>query len=123
MIELPRSKTDQEGAGRKVGIPSGRKRETCPVRALREWLCQAHITEGAVFRAVDRHGNVSMSRLHPDSIGKLVKRAVARACIPADGISGHCFRVGHVTQAAENGVSDYDIMKQTGHRSQRMVWK
>jgi site-specific recombinase XerD len=34
---LRRSKTDQEGAGRKVGIPYGASPETCPVRTLQAW--------------------------------------------------------------------------------------
>ena len=33
-IMLRRSKTDQDGAGRKIGIPYGSNPETCPVRAL-----------------------------------------------------------------------------------------
>src|SRR5687768_2810989 len=33
-ITLRRSKTDQEGQGRKVGIPYGRQSSHCPVRAL-----------------------------------------------------------------------------------------
>ena len=37
-ITLRRSKTDQEGEGRKVGLPYGSRLETCPVRALRAWL-------------------------------------------------------------------------------------
>lgn len=37
-ITLRRSKTDQEGAGRKVGLPYGSRLETCPVRALKAWL-------------------------------------------------------------------------------------
>lgn len=37
-ITLRRSKTDQEGQGRKVGLPYGSRLETCPVRALRAWL-------------------------------------------------------------------------------------
>jgi len=46
VIHLRRSKTDQEGAGRKVGIPSSIHPETCPVRALRIWLSMTKITEG-----------------------------------------------------------------------------
>jgi site-specific recombinase XerC len=38
VIDLCRSKTDQEAAGRKVGIPFGKDDGTCPVRALRRWL-------------------------------------------------------------------------------------
>ena len=38
VLTLPRSKTDQDGAGREVGIPRGRDAGTCPVRALQAWL-------------------------------------------------------------------------------------
>ncbi|HEY3139909.1 MAG TPA: hypothetical protein VGJ86_02205 [Acidimicrobiales bacterium] len=33
--------------------------------ALRSWLAIANITSGAVFRPVDRHGNVADRRLTP----------------------------------------------------------
>ena len=33
-VTLRRSKTDQEGAGRKIGIPYGSNPETCPVRTI-----------------------------------------------------------------------------------------
>jgi integrase len=38
VITLRRSKTDQEGAGRQIGIPFGSDPATCPVRALRASL-------------------------------------------------------------------------------------
>jgi integrase len=39
VITIRRSKTDQEGAGREVGIPRSRKSSiTCPVAALEAWL-------------------------------------------------------------------------------------
>ena len=34
-----------------------------------------------------------------------------------EALEGHSLRAGHVTQAAMNGVSEYLIMRQTGHRS------
>jgi integrase len=121
IIDLLKSKTDQEGAGREIAIPFGQHPHTCPVRSLQTWLRKAGITSGPVFREVDRHGNVSEDRLHPDSIGKLLKRAAVRARIAAGGIAGHSLRVGHVTQAARNGISESRIMRQTGHKSTAMV--
>jgi site-specific recombinase XerC len=47
-----RSKTDQEGIGRIIGIPSGSNPTTCPVTAMRRWLEASQITSGPVFRAV-----------------------------------------------------------------------
>jgi integrase len=46
-----------------------------------------------------------------------LKRAAARAGLKTDTLGGHSLRAGHVTQAAMNGVSEFVIMKQTGHRS------
>ena len=62
IITIPRSKTDQEGAGRKIGITFGRTRH-CPVLALDRWLAVAGIEAGPVFRPVDRHGHVGSERL------------------------------------------------------------
>jgi integrase len=79
VVTVRKSKTDQEGAGREVGLPFGASHDTCPVRALRLWLDSAGIREGAVFRSVGRYGHVSGHGLHSDSIGKLLKRAAGRA--------------------------------------------
>ena len=117
VVDLRKSKTDQEGAGRKVALPFGMNLETCPVRSLSTWLDAAHITDGSVFRAVGRQGQVSKLGLNKDSIGVILKRAAARAGLKTDTLGGHSLRAGHVTQAAMNGVSEFVIMKQTGHRS------
>jgi integrase len=61
IITLRRSKTDQEGAGRKVGIPFGRTRH-CPVLGLERWLAVSGIEAGPIFRPIDRHGVITV---HP----------------------------------------------------------
>lgn len=45
-VTLRRSKTDQTGSGRTVGIVYGTHSPTCPVRALRSWTHRASITSG-----------------------------------------------------------------------------
>jgi len=117
VLTLRRSKTDQAGQGRKVAIPRGGHPETCPVTALRSWLEKAKITDGPLFRPVDRHGRARKAGLHRDSVGDIVKRAVERAGYEAAGFAGHSLRAGFATQAARNGASAFDIMRQTGHRS------
>jgi integrase len=121
VIDLPRSKTDQEGEGRKVGIPRSGKRATCPVRALEHWLSSTGISTGLLLRPVSKSGRVLARGLHPDSIGLIIKRAAARAGMDVRSIAGHSLRSGCVTQAAKNGVSDRQIMKQTGHKSVAML--
>jgi hypothetical protein len=53
-----RGKTDQEAAGQIVGVVATGS-PTCPVAALRTWLEAAAITDGAVSRAIDRHGRIA----------------------------------------------------------------
>jgi len=119
-VTLRRSKTDQEGAGRKIGIPRGQSPETCPVRALQAWLTAASITEGALFLSVNRHGQVG-GRLSDKRVANVVKQAVAPLGLDAKNFAGHSLRAGLVTSAAIQGRSDRSIMNQTGHRSVAMV--
>jgi len=65
VVTLRRSKTDQEGAGRRIGIPYGSTPLTCPVRAVQTWLATATIAEGPVFRAVDRASSQGACRTRP----------------------------------------------------------
>ena len=117
IMTLRRSKTDQEGQGRKVALPYGSHPETCPVRAYREWLDAAGLTQGAVFREIDRHGRLKTNPLHKDSVGPIVKRALARIGLDPAEYAGHSLRAGLATQAYLNGASELAIMQQTGHRS------
>ena len=122
ILAIRRSKTDQEAAGRTVGIPWGAEEITCAVRALTLYMDTAGIRSGVVFRKIDQVGRVSPSGLHKDSIGRLVKTIAARAGLKnIAAISGHSLRSGCVTQAARNGVPTYLIKRQTGHKSSKML--
>jgi hypothetical protein len=72
VLTVPRSKTDQEGAGRKIGIPYGRTVH-CPVRALDDWPRAAQIEDGAIFRSVDRHRCVSSDRRGGEAVSLIVR--------------------------------------------------
>jgi len=71
---LRRSKTDQEGQGRTIGIPPGANTVTCPVRALKGWIKVAGIEEGPLFRPITRHGRIAASRLSDKAVALVVKR-------------------------------------------------
>ena len=120
IIHLRRSKTDQAGAGRKIGIPLGRSR-WCPVAALETWLLGSGITEGAVFRPIDRHGRMSNERLSGEGVSLVIKERVAAAGMDPAGFSGHSLRSGLATSATQAGVSCWKIRQQTGHSSDAML--
>jgi integrase len=121
LATVRRSKTDQEGEGRDVAIPYGRDGETCPVTALREWLTRSAIGAGPVFRAVDRHGNVSTGRLSDRAAALMMKRRTAEARLDPTDYSGHSLRAGLATTAAANGATERAIANQTGHKSMEVL--
>jgi len=121
VIMIRRSKTDQHGEGRKIGIPFGSKALTCPVRVLRAWLDAAGIIGGSLFRAVNRHGKSGTKQLSDRAVAIVVKRAAGVAGLDPEVFAGHSLRSGLATSAATAGASERSIMDQTGHRSVQMV--
>ena len=123
VIDLRRSKTDQEARGRQVGIPFGRDAGTCPVRALRRWFKESRVKRGPLFRAINRHGQICPRGLNRASVSWILKRAARRAGMKTRPLGGHSLRAGCVTQAAMNGANERDIMRQTGHKSRETLAK
>jgi site-specific recombinase XerD len=116
VVILRRSKVDQEGQGRKIGIPSLPASDACPVRAVRAWLEASGITAGPVFRAVAIGGRLQAKRLSGNAVAEIVKHRLS-AGKDAAKFAGHSLRAGFVTSAANGGASVKSIMRQTGHRS------
>lgn len=121
VIQLRRSKSDQEGQGREVAIPFGSRPETCPVGALRAWIACAKLESGPVFRGITRHGQVSASALTPTAVALLVKERAQAAGLDPAAYAGHSLRAGFATSAALGGAPEWAIMRQTGHRSRAML--
>jgi integrase len=119
-VTLRRSKTDQNGAGRKIGIPHGRGR-WCPVAALEQWQAASGISEGPMFRPVDRHHRIAAKRLSGEAVCSVVRERVEAAGIDPGNYSGHSLRAGLATSAAQAGVSSWKIRMQTGHASDAML--
>ncbi|MEG9502907.1 MAG: hypothetical protein MIN69_13815, partial [Methylorubrum extorquens] len=71
-ITIRRSKSDQEGKGQIIAV--GRTgTATCPTAAYSAWIAAAGISEGAVFRGINRHGWIGR-RLSTDAVSAIVQR-------------------------------------------------
>lgn len=121
VITVRRSKTDQEGMGRQIGLPRGCAPLTCPVTAYKAWITAGRLPDGPIFRAIDRHGNVGAAPLSGESVSTVVKRAAAAAGLDPSLFSAHSLRSGFATTAARAGVGEEAIMRITGHRSTATV--
>jgi len=122
-ITLKKSKTDQEGIGRLIGIPYGSHIETCPVRTLQAWIAQGQITSGYLFRGVNKSGKITdgTKPLNDKTVARIIKKYTEAIGLDATKYSGHSLRAGLATTAAEGGASERAIMQQTGHKSVTMV--
>jgi site-specific recombinase XerD len=117
IVTIRRSKGDQHGAGQRLGLPNGSHHDTCPTRALTAWTRHLPTDGHALFRAVDRHGNIANRHLTGRAIAELIKRRVATAGLDPDRYSGHSLRAGFATSAAAAGATEIAIARQTRHRS------
>ena len=116
-IFIRRSKTDQEGRGRWIGLPYASVHSVCPVRAYKEWLADADITEGPVFRTISKDGlTVLDTRLCTRQFADVVKSSAQRVGL-VGRFAGHSLRAGLVTAAMAARKNPKSIMAQTGHRT------
>ena len=128
---IPRSKSDQAGAGQVVGVAYGDRPETCPVRALRSYVAAAGAAlaaqnrasplSGPVFRKVDRWGRLGTAAVTGRAVAEVVKAYAAEAGLDPALYSGHSLRAGFATTAARAGKPDRAIQKQTRHKSAAML--
>ncbi|RWK86838.1 MAG: integrase, partial [Mesorhizobium sp.] len=96
-IRLGRTKTTQADSDAFV-LLVGR-----PVLVLKEWLERAVLREGAVFRGIDRWGNLKKRALTPQAVNLILKRRVAEAGLDPMAFSAHGLRSGYLTETARRG--------------------
>jgi integrase len=122
VVTVRRSKTDQEGQGRKVAIPRS-KGLLCAVTAITKLLRLVRCDDdfNAVFRRTHRSGSFLKQRLSSAYVSSIVKQRLTAIGIDATNYSAHSLRAGLVTEAARAGVPSWKIRQQTGHKSDAML--
>jgi site-specific recombinase XerD len=107
-----------------VRVPPGSSDLTCAVRAWERWRTAAGsaLDGGPAFRPIDRHGNLSSTRLSDRAVTTIVQRAARTAGLTRpERYTGRSLRLGMILAAAEGGTPVEGIMAHTGHRSKRLV--
>jgi integrase len=110
---LPQSKSDRQLQGRTFRVPALAR--LCPVAAYEEWLAISGLTNGPVFRGIDRWGSISAGGLHENSLIPLLRRLFTRAGLSmADEFSSHSLRRGFAGWATANGWDLKTLMEYVG---------
>lgn len=110
---LPQSKGDRQLQGRTYKVPA--LATLCPVTAYRNWIDLTTLTEGPVFRSIDRWGNVSPAGLHINSLLKLMRSVFSRAGLGTpEAFSSHSLRRGFAGWANANGWDVKTLMEYIG---------
>ncbi|MEJ7784461.1 MAG: hypothetical protein WKF96_06625 [Solirubrobacteraceae bacterium] len=79
------------------------------VGALREWLENAELHGGPMFRQMNRHNYVQADRLNPASITNIIKRRASAAGIPPERYSAQSLRSGGIRAAAGALHTEHDL--------------
>lgn len=114
-IDLPFSKTNQEGASEFVLLAYAKDPRYCAVRAIEAWRDAADISSGPLFRRIDRHGNV-LDRVRPVVVADVVKRSAVAAQLEPKLFGAHSLRAGWITTAAGDGRTERSIMQHSRHK-------
>jgi integrase len=88
-----------------------------PVDALKQWIEEARIDTGPVFRRIDQWGNIDRRALTPQSVNLILKTRCSQAGLDPEAFSAHGLRSGYLTEAANRGIPLQEAMQQSLHKS------
>lgn len=112
-IFLPRSKGDRESEGRRYQCPSLSR--LCPVAAYEAWIATAGITEGPVFRKIDRWGNLGSEAMAAGSVISWLRHLFQAAGVTEpERYSSHSLRRGFAGWARTSGWDLKALMEYVG---------
>jgi integrase len=115
---VPRSKADRNAEGQTFRCPALSR--MCPVSAYESWLITSGLTDGPVFRAIDRWGTIASDGLAAASIIPLLRRLFAAVGVAdVEDYSSHSLRRGFAGWANASGWDLKELMEYVGWRDIR----
>jgi hypothetical protein len=127
-VKIGKSKTDQKGKGKFKPIYYGENPDTCPVRALKVWLCESGITSGPVFRGWSVRGikNFDVEHLLPtpldrSNVFRMLKRNLRKAGLDSSRYGTHSLRSGFITEAIRKNRNNHQIRAVSGQKSDTTI--
>lgn len=109
------SKTNQYGKSEQKALFFSPDPETCPVRALQDYLNLLGRADGPLFIRIRKGKQITVDRLSDKQVARTIKAYLGQE------YSAHSLRASFVTIAKLNGADDSQIMQQTKHRTRTMI--
>lgn len=118
-LRIARSKTDQEGAGALIAVPSGRRIR--PVELVRAWLDDAGHASGPLFRRLTKRDTLTDAPMSDRAVARLVQGCARQAGLNPAEFAAHSLRAGFLTEAARQGASIFKMREVSRHKSVQVL--
>lgn len=102
-LTVRHSKSDQEGQGQLIAVPSGKVLR--PGARLNEWLGVRGGEAGPLFYRTDAQGVLMTEPMSDRSVARLIQRYASKVGIDPAAVGAHSLRSGFLTEAAKAGAS------------------
>ncbi len=113
-LTLRHSKTDQEGEGQAIAVPSGKKLK--PVERLKVWLAIRGGNEGPLFYQIDPKGRLNNIPMSDRSIARLIQKYAGLVGLNPEKVGGHSLRAGFLTEVSRAGATIAKIQEVSRHK-------
>ena len=120
-VHVRRSKTDQLGAGKVVGVTLWPDGDVCALRAVQRWVGGAGLESGPLFPTL-RHRTLSDRRLSESMAHRIVRKWAVRADLAGiKRLGAHSLRRGFATECEFAQVPMLQVSKHLRHSSTRVT--
>ncbi|CAH0498712.1 Tyrosine recombinase XerC [Novosphingobium sp. CECT 9465] len=102
-LTIRHSKTDQEGQGQVIAVPSGKVLK--PVARLNAWLAIRGGEAGPLFYGTDAQGKMTDQPMSDRAVARLIQRYAEKVGLDPAVVGAHSLRSGFLTEAAKAGAS------------------
>lgn len=113
-LTLRHSKTDQEGEGQVIAVPSGKLLK--PVDRLKAWLTVRGGSVGPLFYQIDPQGRLTDKRMSDRSIARLIQKYARLVGLDQETVGGHSLRAGFLTEASRAGATIAKMQEVSRHK-------
>ena len=113
-LMLRHSKTDQDGEGQVIAVPSGKALR--PVERLKAWLAVRGGGAGPLFYRIDPQGRLTDKPMSDRSIARLIQKYAGRVGLDPETVAGHSLRAGFLTEASRSGATIAKMQEVSRHK-------